>query len=244
MFQPHNNYLEEIMKTIFLSFSALVLGLFTIGCNDGPTDIPTDPGVLEKSSSFNAEYEVTLENLSPAGSQPLSPPVFAVHSPSFRLFHIGGYASSELAQVAQDAFNDPLVTLLNNSPQVSDVVVGGLIIPGSSGTYNVSAEGNYMKLSMVTMLVNTNDGFTGVDKLQLPQKGTKTYYLRTYDAGSEENTELEAHIPGPCCGNAFAGNSTSEKIRFHRGITGIGELGPEDYGWDESVAKLTITRID
>jgi hypothetical protein len=233
------------MKTIFLSFSALVLGLFTIGCNEGPTDIPTDPGVLEKRPSFTAEYEVTLENWSPAGSQPLSPPVFAVHSPSFRLFHIGGYASSELAQVAQDAFNDPLVTLLNNSPQVSDVVVeGGAIPPGSSGTYNVSAEGNYMKLSMVTMLVNTNDGFTGVDKLQLPQKGTKTYYLRAYDAGSEENTELAAHIPGPCCGTKSAGNSTSEKIKFHGGITGIGDLAPGDYGWDETVAKLTITRID
>ncbi|UCH65435.1 MAG: spondin domain-containing protein [Ignavibacterium sp.] len=232
------------MKTIFLSFSALILGLFTIGCNEGPTDIPTDPGTLEKSPSFTAEYEVRLENLSPAGSQPFSPPVFAVHAPTFRLFHIGGYASSELAQVAQDAFNDPLVTLLNNSPKVLNVVVGGLIVPGSSGTYNISAEGNYMKLSMVSMLVNTNDGFTGADKLQLPQKGTKTYYLRAYDAGSEQNTELEAHIPGPCCNTPFEGNSTSEKIRFHKGITGVGDLAPETYGWDEPVAKLTITRID
>jgi hypothetical protein len=245
MFQHHINYLEVIMKSILLIFSVLVLSLFTIGCNEEPTSSPTNPGVLEKSSSFTAEYEVTLENLSPAGSQPLSPPVFAVHSPSFRLFHIGGYASSELAQVAEDAFNDPLVTFLNNSPQVSEVVAeGGPIPPGSSGTYNVSAEGNYMKLSMVTMLVNTNDGFTGVDKLQLPQKGTKTYYLRAYDAGSEENTELEAHIPGPCCSNPFEGNATSEKIRFHKGITGIGELDPDVYGWDEPVAKLTITRID
>ena len=232
------------MKSILLIFSVLALSLFTIGCNEGPTDIPTDPGVFEKSRSFSAEYELTLENLSPAGSQPLSPPVFAVHSPSFRLFHIGGYASSELAQVAQDSFNDPLVSLLDDSPKVLNVVVGGLIVPGSSGTYNISAEGNYMKLSMVTMLVNTNDGFTGVDKLQLPQKGTKSYYLRAYDAGSEENTELEAHIPGPCCGNAFEGNSTSEKIRFHNGIAGIGDLDPDIYGWDEPVARLTITRID
>jgi hypothetical protein len=129
MLHHHNNYLEVPMKSIFLIFSALAVGLFTIGCNEELTDIPTDPGVLEKSKSFTAEYEVTLENLSPAGSQPLSPPVFAVHSPSFRLFHIGGYASSELAQVAQDAFNDPLVDLLNSSPKVLEVVAEGGPIP-------------------------------------------------------------------------------------------------------------------
>lgn len=232
------------MKFILLLISVLVLGFFTIGCDENPTDSPTDPGVLEKSKSSTAEYEVTVENLTPAGSQPLSPPVLAVHSSSFRLFKKGKYASDELAQVAQDAFNDPLVTLLNNSPKVFNVVVGGdAIPPGSSATYNISAEKKYKKLSMVTMLVNTNDGFTGVDKLKLPKKGTKTYYLKAYDAGSEENTELKAHIPGPCCGNKFAGNSTSEKIRLHNGITGNGELDPDVYGWDEPVAKLTITRI-
>jgi hypothetical protein len=168
-----------------------------------------------------------------------------VHSPTYRVFHLGGYASDELAQVAQDAVNGPLVNLLNNSSDVSSVVVGsGVIPPGASDTYNISAEGNYVKLSMVTMLVNTNDGFTGTDKLQLPQTGSKTYYLRSYDAGSEENTELAAHIPGPCCGNPFAGNATIEKIKFHPGILGIGDLDPSAYGWDEPVAKLTITRIN
>lgn len=230
------------MKSIFLIFSVLVLSLFAIGCNEEPTNLPTDPGVLEKSPSFTAEYEVTLENLSPAGSQPLSPPILAVHSPSFRIFHIGGYASDELAQVAQDAVNGPLVSLLNNSSEVSEVVVGGLILPGSSATLNISAQGNFAKLSLVTMLVNTNDGFTGTDKLQLPQRGTKVYYLRSYDAGSEENTELIAHIPGQ--GNPFMGNSTNEKIQYHPGILGVGDLDPAVFGWNEPVAKLTITRVN
>jgi hypothetical protein len=233
------------MKSILLILSLLVSSFFIISCDDEPASLSTNPEGLDKKSSFTADYEVTLENLSPAGSQPLSPPVLAVHSPTFRIFHLGGYASDELAQVAQDAVNGPLVNLLNNSSQVSSVVVGGgAIPPGASDTYNISAEGNYMKLSMVTMLVNTNDGFTGTDKLQLPQTGSKTYYLRTYDAGSEENTELSAHIPGPCCGNPFAGNDTNEKIKFHPGILGVGDLDPTVYGWDEPVAKLTITRIN
>jgi hypothetical protein len=232
------------MKSIFLFFSILVLSLFAIGCNEEPTNNPTAPGELEKSPSFTAEFEVTIENLSPAGSQPLSPPILAVHSPSFRIFHIGGYASDELAQVAQDAFGDPLVSLLNNSSEVSEVVVGqqGPIFPGSSQTLGISAQGNFTKLSLVTMLVNTNDAFTGTDKLQLPQGGTKTYFLRSYDAGSEENTELIAHIPGQ--GNPFMGNPTNEKIKYHPGILGVGDLDPSVYGWDEPVAKLTITRIN
>jgi len=233
------------MKPIFLILSFLAVSFFIISCDDEPTSLPTNPERLDKKSSFTAEYEVTLENLSSTGSQPFSPPILAVHSPTFRIFHLGGYASDELAQVAQDAVNGPLVDLLNNSSHVSSVVVGGGVIPpGATDTYRISAEGNYMKLSMVTMLVNTNDGFTGTDKLQLPQTGSKVYYLRTYDAGSEENTELDDHIPGPCCGNPFAGNSTNEKIKFHTGITGIGDLDPTVYGWDEPIAKLTITRIN
>ena len=240
----HKINLEVIMKSIFLIFSILVLSFFVIACNEEPSNNPTAPGVLEKSPSFTAEYEITLENLSPAGSQPFSPPILVVHSPSFRIFHIGGYASDELAQVAQDAFGDPLVSFLNNSLKVSEVVVGqqGPIFPGSSQSFNITANGNFTKLSLVTMLVNTNDGFTGTDKLQLPQKGTKSYYLRSYDAGSEENTELIAHIPGQ--GNPFMGNTTNEKIKYHPGILGVGDLDPAIFGWNEPVAKLTITRIN
>lgn len=233
------------MKSVLLIVSILFSGLIITGCNEDPMEIASSPGVLEKNASFSAEYEVTLENLSPSGSQPFSPPVLAVHSPVYRVFSLGSIASSEIAQVAQDAVNAPLVTMLNGSSEVFDVVTGaGVIPPGASATYSVNAEGNYMKLSLVTMLVNTNDAFTGVDKLQLPQSGTKTYYLRAYDAGSEENTELTAHIPGPCCGNPLMGNPTNERISFHPGIMGTGDLDPSVYGWNESVAKLTITRVN
>jgi hypothetical protein len=232
------------MKSIFLILSFLVTSFFIMSCDEESASLSSNQDGLEKKPSFTAVYEVSLENLSPAGSQPLSPPILAVHSPSFRIFHIGGYASDELAQVAQDAFGDPLVSLLNNSSEVSEVVVGqqGPIFPGSSQSFNISANGNFTKLSLVTMLVNTNDGFTGTDKLQLPQRGTKTFYLRSYDAGSEENTELIAHIPGQ--GNPFMGNPTNDKIEFHPGIQGIGDLDPTIFGWDEPVAKLTITRIN
>jgi hypothetical protein len=89
------------MKTIFL-IPVLLFSFLIIGCNEEQLNDVNGPGSLEKSPSFYAEYEVTLENMTPTGSQPFSPAVLAVHSPSYRIFHIGGYASDEVAQVAED----------------------------------------------------------------------------------------------------------------------------------------------
>jgi hypothetical protein len=34
-----------------------------------------------------------------------------------------------------------------------------------------------------------------------------------------------------------------ELIRRHPGITGVGDLDPALYGWEEPVAKITIERV-
>jgi hypothetical protein len=63
-----------------------------------------------------------------------------------------------------------------------------------------------------------------------------------YDGGSERNTELKSHIPGPCCGNAFARAPEGELIRPHEGILGVGELSPALYDWNGPVARIAIER--
>jgi len=196
------------------------------------------------------EYEVTLENLTPAtgagSSQPFSPPVLATHKSGIRLFKRYHYASDELRQIAEDAVNEPMVEKLKNSKKVFDVVEGstGPIFPESSDSFLIQAKRGYNKLSLVCMLVNTNDAFTGISKAQLPRHGEKVYYLHAYDAGTEKNTELTDHIPGPCCGNPLVRVPTHRKIKFHRGIRGTGDLDREVYGWHKKVAKLTIRRIN
>jgi hypothetical protein len=195
------------------------------------------------------EYEVTLENLTPAtgdvSSQPFSPPVLATHNSSVRLFKVHHYASDELRQIAEDAVNSPMVEKLKNSNKVFDVVEGmGVIFPGGSATFTITAKRKYNKLSVVSMLVNTNDAFTGISKARLPRHGKKEYYLYAYDAGTEKNTEMTDHIPGPCCGNPLVRVPTHEKIAVHRGIQGTGDLDPEIYGWHKKVAKLTIRRVN
>jgi hypothetical protein len=195
------------------------------------------------------EYEVTLENLTPAtgdvSSQPFSPPVLATHNSGIRLFKRNHYASDELRQIAEDAVNGPMVEKLKNSKKVFDVVEGtGVIFPGGSDSFIIQAKRGYRKLSLVSMLVNTNDAFAGISKARLPRHGEKVYYLYAYDAGTEKNTEMTDHIPGPCCGNPLVRVPTHEKIKKHRGIRGHGDLDPDVYDWHRKVAKLTIRRID
>jgi len=249
-----------------IALLAVVLGL-AWGCsNKNPlsTDQSTDlsSGALEHRSSDNtagwgdqhgrnetAEYRITLENLTPAtapgASQPFSPPVIATHTASYRIFGFRRYASDELRQVAEDAVNAPLVSQLESSHRVYETVEGSdVILPGAMATYTIHAKGTFNKLSLVAMLVNTNDGFAGANKVNLPRHGSRTYLLWAFDAGTERNTEATSDIPGPCCGSHLVRVPTHQRIRLHRGIRGTGDLDPAVYDWRGPVAKLTITRVD
>ena len=191
-------------------------------------------------------YELRVENLTPdngnGASQVFSPPVIASHERGFGIFRYGRRASDELAAIAEDAINGPMVDLLEASPKVTSVQQGdGVIFPGTEAVYEVEGDGS--RLSMAFMLVNTNDGFSGVSSLRLPAGGRIAYYLPAWDAGSEVNTELMSDIPGPCCGSPEMGTPSHDRIRLHRGIRGHGDLDPDVYGWHGPAAKLTITRV-
>ncbi|MEX0816926.1 MAG: spondin domain-containing protein [Gaiellales bacterium] len=194
-------------------------------------------------------WQVTIENLTPPGpgapgSQPLSPPLFVVHSGKADVWSVGDIASHPVAAIAEDANNGPAESGLAQLRGVREVFTGagGPIPSGASRTFVVETHGQFDRLSVVTMLVNTNDAFTGLDSLRL--RGHRIVRSgMAYDAGSERNNELAAFIPGPCCGNLFERDPEGELIRSHPGITGVGDLDPAVYGWEEPVAKITIERV-
>ena len=204
----------------------------------GPAFADDDDGSRPK------QYRVSVENLTPAGSQPLSPPLLVVHSNRADVWSIGDIASHGVAAIAEDANNAVLKSALTGFPGVRSVETGagGAIPPGTSRSYTVETAGHYKRLSLVTMLVNTNDAFTGLDSLRV---GERSAVLMTaaYDAGSERNNELRSHIPGPCCNNPFVRDPEGHPIGMHEGITGRGELSPSTYDWTGPAARITVERV-
>jgi Spondin_N len=193
------------------------------------------------SASQATTWKVTVSNLT--GNQPMSPPLFVVHDEDVDVWEPGTIASHVVAAIAEDANNAPAEEALSQVEGVHDVSTGeaGAIPPGESRTYHVTTQDRFDRLSAVTMLVNTNDGFTGLDSLRLHGNGGEVRDI-AWDAGSESNNELRGFIPGPCCENPFVRDPNGKLVSPHEGITGRGELDPDEFGFSGEVAKFRIER--
>lgn len=227
-------------KLILLGLIALATTAFTVGSASADDDEHEDAGAKT--------WRVTIMNLTPAGpgapgSQPLSPPLFVVHSRQADVWSVGQIASHGVTAIAEDANNAPLVSALPAVQGVKTVFTGagGPIPSGVTRSFTVETSGRFNRLSLVTMLVNTNDAFTGLDSLRLGGNGS-SHETMAYDAGSERNNELKSHIPGPCCGNPFVRDPEGAVIAPHEGITGGGELSQALYDWNGAAARITIER--
>lgn len=199
-------------------------------------------------------WQVTVTNLTPVvpgnpaagSSQPLSPVLAVVHTTKADVWSVGDLASAGVAAIAEDADTAPLTAGLTGAPGVRSVATYatgvGPIFSGGSLTFEVTSRGNQNRLSLVSMLVNTNDAFTGLDSLHLRGQGD-TYYAMAYDAGSEANNEDADFIPGPCCGNAGVRDATSDPIAAHDGILGGADLDPALWGWTGPAAKIVVERV-
>lgn len=212
-----------------------------------------------------ATYQVRIFNLT--AGQPFSPIVAATHKENIALFRVGRPASDQIEAIAEDGDQAPMVAVLNAlqaSGRVTDVVDVGRPLTTLGKTVGAftpwvsfeiqAAAGD--KFSFATMLICTNDGFLGLDAVNLPQRGQAAYLVNGYDAGTEDNTEQSTDIVDPCSalgpealpgdpdGNDEAGVNTvpAQAIRMHPGIQGTGELKPELHGWQNPVALVIIDR--
>ena len=226
-------------------FALVTLALFA-----APAVVLEAAAARPKSPDAVKTWRVTIKNLTPAGpgppgSQPLSPPLFVVHTDRVQVWAPGQIATHVVAAIAEDANHVPAVSAYTGFPGVKQVFTGagGPIPSGGSSTYTVQTRGKFDRLSIVTMLVNTNDGFTGLASLQLRGSGT-TVKTIAWDDGSEKDNQLKAFIPGPCCGHPFVRDPEGQPIHRHAGIRpGVGDLSPALYGWTGPVARITITRV-
>lgn len=197
------------------------------------------------ASDLKAEtYEVTVTNLTKG--QVITPPLVFSHTETFMLFMAGEAARPALAQLAEMGATDPLVGVLESIGRVHDVNTGsGVIPPGESLTITITTRNRFEYITAVGMLAQTNDAFFGIQGVMTPLDGSKMVYAPAYDAGSEENNEYGAYIPGPPFGGTMRSSPKSEKfVHIHSGIHGMGDLMPSIYDWRNPVAKIVISRVD
>ncbi len=207
-------------------------------------------------------YKITITNLT--AGQPITPPILVTHTSRTGVFTVGEVASNGIRQIAENGDGAPLLEALSDDSQVHEVVAGmAPLIPasdpgntgiGSSETFTITAHGRARYLSFASMLICTNDGFTGIDSIRLPNH-KKTVYSAAYDARTEVNTEDFADIVPPCQGligvsSDDMGTGASNPMLLedgivipHAGINGGVDLFPEVHGWSDPVTKIEIERV-
>lgn len=207
-------------------------------------------------------YKVTITNLT--AGQPFTPPVLLTHTNRTGIFSVGDAASEEIQAIAENGNSAPLLATLGDDVHVHQVVEGmAPLVPandpgqtgfGNSVTFKITAHGKARFLSFASMLICTNDGFTGLDGISLPNR-KKTVYSVAYDARTESNTEDFADMVPPCQGLIGVSSDdggtgmtdmTLEEggvIIPHVGIIGGTDLFPEVHGWSDPVAKIEIKRV-
>jgi len=213
-------------------------------------------------SEAGKTYRVTISNLT--AGQAFTPPVLLTHSKRTGIFSVGDPASVGIREIAENGNSAPLQESLSSDVHVHQVVAGSApLVPannpggtgfGSSATFEITTHGSAKFLSFASMLICTNDGFTGLDTVRLPRH-SKTVYSVAYDARTEANTEDFADIVPPCQGligvsSDDAGTGMSNPLLAedgiiipHAGINGGTDLLPEVHGWGDPVAKIEIERV-
>jgi hypothetical protein len=196
--------------------------------------------------------------------QPMSPPLWAIHDYKRHLWQVGEQATNGATLIAEDAFASPLNALLQTDPHVlgaalalppiTNPVTPPPIPPGGTREFDIGTRGKFNRVSMIWMLVRSNDAFTGLDSLWLGadngKKGKKSnkgklknrnLTVNAYDAGTEKNNEQGAFIPGPPFGHMFVRDQDAQFIAPHPGLRQDGDLAA--YIWQDPVARIEITKL-
>ena len=206
-------------------------------------------------------FEVTITNLT--RGQIFSPPIAAAHRGDLRIFTVGlegAPASDALETLAEGGNPGPLADLLTY--EGADVVVTSLadlpddgrmdpvLLPGESVTLHLTSGDGNRYISVLGMLVTTNDAFFALNAAR-PRGGSSSYRVPAYDAGTEPNTEDCDYVPGPPCGGEGVDLMEDGEgyVHIHAGVHNLFAAGTPDvvnsreHDWRNPVAQVVVKRI-
>jgi len=228
-----------------ISVALALLGLNACSDNDNNDN----PG----SSIIEQTYSITVSNLTNA--QPLTPIGVIIHTAGFDAWEAGDPLSTGLEMLAESGNPAEFLSESTTNNAVITTASGSAPFgPGSQQSVSITIERTEdLKITLATMLANTNDAFTGVtnwDISALEINESKSIMPHVYDAGTEANTETAATMPGPAAGGeGFDADRSADinKVTIHPGVvtTGDGLLTSaldESHRWLGAAAKIVITR--
>ena len=222
-------------------------------------------GLLGSFAAQAARHvEVEITNLT--NGVYFTPLLVAALPEGHHLFQAGTRASDHLQAMAEGGDLTGLIADVESigGRYVADPA-GGVLAPGASATASVTAQGLSLaanRLSIVAMLLPTNDGFVGLDSVKIPlHSGVYTYYLNGYDAGTELNDEVikgggAPGVPGiPADPGGYGGfGATGVEIPYenpvvhvHPGVIGdmdptggVSDVDSRVHPWLNPVARVTV----
>ncbi len=155
-----------------------------------------------------SEYQVSFMNVSEdveGYTMPISPGVLVTHDCEVSLVTTGAPASESLEGLAELGDPDAVKTLLHDSIDSGSANLYSVqetteLAPGESAMYTVTALDSEVELgatcvSYVAMAVGTNDALVQ-SKVVLSMSGTMDGEVMVYDAGTEENSDINSGFDG------------------------------------------------
>lgn len=207
--------------------------------------------------------KVTVEITNLTNAIYYTPLLVIAHSRKYDVFEVGRPATAALQKMAEGGDTADLAAEARAAGAlVVEDAAGGMLGPGKRARVVLDVERVHKRLSLVAMLLPTNDGFVGLDSLALPSgKGRQTVYLLGYDAGTEANDEIingggAAGTPGiPADPGGFGGSGGTgvggpdKNARVHVHRNNIGDFDPNGgssdldsatHRWLNPVARVVI----
>ncbi len=245
-------------RTGLLLASAIMAGCGGSG-SDSSTPAVTPPPADDGTQNQSRTFQVDIINLT--AGQPFSPVFAATHDADYQAFTIGEAASSAVEDMAETG---DIAGLFNEISNHGTAVPGGEtgpVLSGESRSFELVVDADdvdNIRLTVLTMLINTNDAFTGVNALDLSslEAGQRLVHNGVaYDAGTEVNSEATGTFPGPGLrgvvdvGSENSGDSEGSVVTMHNGVITQDDGLPSSIlrdinRFDNPVARITVTRTE
>lgn len=182
-------------------------------------------GSSNDSDDTMKTYKVTIKNVT--ANQPFSHAAVILHMPSYHAFQAGQVASVGLEYLAEGGSNDELLDEASaDAGHLASKSGSSEIFSGSSETIELSVaeDATDFKISIASMLVNTNDAFAGVSSKKISGLAVGESFgmhIPVWDSGTEANDEAASTIPGPAGGGTGFDASRAgdaDFVAIHQGV--------------------------